>query len=360
MENTSSRDMILWFFLALFMVSIFMLGWLLWPFISIIILAMVVSGVFSPVYRWFKKKLRPSLASILTCLVIFIVLFIPIVLFVGILSKEAYELYLMGKSAVLSDTLKSLYEQSHVLDKINLILSNFNFQLTGEDLNAGISEVGKVVGLFLYKQASSIATNVFSFVVNFFFMLLVTYFLLIDGEEIVSFIVNLSPLPKDQDQKLIQKFKDMAGAILIGNGLGGLFQGILGGGVFALFGLKSPFLWGVIMALLAFLPIVGIGFVFIPAAIYLILSGRIGVGIFFVIFYVLLSGSVEYIFKPRLVGQRVKMHTLLVFLSIMGGLNLFGILGIIYGPLVVTAFLALTEIYRTSYQRLVDPNGRAE
>jgi predicted PurR-regulated permease PerM len=358
MEDRSSRDMILWFFLALFLVSIFLLGWLLWPFISIIILAMVVSGIFSPIFSFFKKKLRPALASVLTCLIVFIVLFIPILLFVGILSKEAYDLYLMGKSAVLSDELRTLYEKSRVLDKINLILSNFNFQLTGEDLNSGISEVGKVVGLFLYKQASSIASNVFKFVVNFFFMLLVIYFLLIDGENIVSFIVDLSPLPKEQDQKLIQKFKDMAGAILIGNGLGGLFQGILGGGIFALFGLKSPILWGVIMALLAFLPIVGIGVVFIPAAIYLILSGRIAAGVFFVVFYVLLSGSVEYIFKPKLVGQRVKMHTLLVFLSIIGGLNLFGILGIIYGPLVVTAFLALTEIYRTSYQELVDPNGR--
>lgn len=360
MENRSPRDMILWFFLALFLMSIFMLGWLLWPFVSIIILAMVVSGVFNPVFSIFKKKLSPQLASLLTCVIIFIVLFIPIVLFVGILSREAYELYLMAKSAVLGDTLKSLYEKSRVLDNINRVLASFNFQLTGEDLTAGISELGKVVGLFLYKQASAIASNVFSFVVNFFFMLLVTYFLLMDGEKIVSFVVDLSPLPKDQDQKLIQKFKDMAGAILIGNGLGGLFQGILGGGVFALFGLKSPFLWGVIMALLAFLPIVGIGVVFVPAAIYLILSGRTGAGIFFVIFYVLLSGSVEYVFKPRLVGQRVKMHTLLVFLSIMGGLNLFGILGIIYGPLVVTAFLALTEIYRTSYQELVDPNGRPE
>lgn len=360
MEDNSARDMILWFFLALFLVSIFLLGWLLWPFMPIIILAMVVSGIFSPIFLFFKKKLRPALASILTCLIIFVVLFIPIVLFVGILSKEAYDLYLMGKSAVLSDELKILYEKSHILNKINSILSNFNFQLTGEELNAGISEVGKVVGLFLYKQASAIASNVFKFVVNFFFMLLVIYFLLIDGKKIVSFIVDLSPLPKDQDQKLIKKFRDMAGAILIGNGLGGLFQGILGGGVFALFGLKSPFLWGVIMALLAFLPIVGVGIVFIPASIYLILSGRIGAGIFFMVFYVLLSGIIEYIFKPKLVGNRVNMPTLLVFLSIIGGLKLFGILGIIYGPLVVTAFLSLTEIYRASYQNLVAPDRRTD
>ena len=104
------------------------------------------------------------------------------------------------------------------------------------------------------------------------------------------------------------------------------------------------------MGLLAFLPIVGIGAVFIPAAFVLFLTGRIATGIFFLVFYMLLSGVVEYILKPRMVGQQVKMHTLLVFLSIIGGLKLFGILGIIYGPLVVTAFLTLNDIYKSGYQ----------
>ena len=149
----------------------------------------------------------------------------------------------------------------------------------------------------------------------------------------------------------------MAGAVLVGNGLCGSIQGVLGGIVFYIFGLKSAFLWGVIMGLLAFLPIVGIGAVFIPAAVYLILKGRVAAGIFFVVFYILLSGGIEYLLKPKLVGKRVKMHTLLVFFSIIGGLKLFGILGIIYGPLVATAFLTLTDIYYASYRQLVDPDG---
>ncbi len=273
----------------------------------------------------------------------------------GILSKEAYGLYLMGKGAVISDQIKHILETSRILEKINLILSNFSLQITGEELNKGISELGKIVGLFLYQQASSIASNILSFFVYFFLMLLIIYYLLIDGERLISFIIELSPLPEDQDKKLIQKFKDMAGAILIGNGLGGLIQGVAGGLVFSLFGLKSAFLWGVIMGFLAFLPIIGIGVVFIPAAIYLFFKGRIASGIFFVVFYIILSGSVEYLLKPKLVGHRVKMHTLLVFFSIIGGLKLFGILGIIYGPLVTTAFLTLTDIYYTSYQEIVDP-----
>jgi len=304
-----------------------------------------------------SRKLNPTLSSLITCVIIFFVLFIPVSIFVGILANEAYDLYLTAKGAVLSNPIKELLENSKIVDKINEILMNFGVNITGDELNKGVAEFGRAVGLFLYQQATSMTANIVNFVANFFFMLLIVFYLLIDNQRLVSFIVGLSPLPDDQDEKLIQKFKDMGGAILLGNGLGGLIQGTLGGIVFASFGFRSPFLWGLIMAVLAFLPIVGVGAVFLPAALYLILQGRLAAGIFFVVFYVLLSGGIEYLFKPKLVGKRVQMHTLLVFLSIIGGLKLFGILGIIYGPLVVTAFLTLTDIYESSYRGIVEPRS---
>jgi predicted PurR-regulated permease PerM len=355
---SSPRDIILWFFLALFLISCFLLGWLLWPFISVIVLAIVITGVFSPVYRRLHRKLNATLSSLITCGIIFFVLFVPVSTFVGILANEAYDLYLTARDAVVNNPIQELLENSKIIEKINGILTNFGVNITGEELNRGIAELGRTVGLFLYQQARSMTANIVNFVVNFFFMLLIVFYLLIDSRRLVSFIVGLSPLPDDQDEKLIQKFKDMAGAILLGNGLGGLIQGTLGGIVFAFFGFRSAFLWGVIMALLAFLPIVGVGAVFLPAALYLILQGRLAAGIFFIVFYVVLSGGIEYLFKPKLVGTRVQMHTLLVFLSIIGGLKLFGILGIIYGPLVVTAFLTLTDIYESSYQAIVEPGEK--
>ena len=118
-------------------------------------------------------------------------------------------------------------------------------------------------------------------------------------------------------------------------------------------GLGSPILWGGIMVILAFLPIFGIGLVLIPAAIILMLQGHLGQGIIMLIFYGSLSFSVEYALKPKLVGKQVKMHTLLVFLAILGGLKLFGFLGIIYGPLIITIFLTMSEIYITNYNRYV-------
>lgn len=347
--------MMLGFFLTLFLISTVLLGWLLWPFFSTLFLSAVVTGVFNPFYRLLLGKVRPQIASLITCVVIFFVLFIPIVLFVGILSKEAYNFYLMGRDAVLSDVIKHFFENNQLLDRANELLSRFNLELSGIEVNRAISQIGRTVGLFLYQQASAIASNVVNFVIYFFFMLLIVYYLLMDGSRLIVFLTKLSPLPREQDEKLIAKFKDIASAILLGNGLGGLIQGSLGGFVFYLFGINSPFLWGVIMSLLAFLPIIGIGLVFIPAAVYLFFSQRIGAGIFFIVFYVLLSGGIEYLFKPKLVGQRLKLHTLLVFLSIVGGLKVFGLLGIIYGPVIVTAFLTLTDIYHANYQKLVEP-----
>jgi len=350
------RNTILWFFLICFAVSIFMIGWLLLPFFSIIILGAVLTGVFYPIYRIMinTRKIRPALASLVTCILIFFLVFVPIVFTIGSLTQQAYGLYLMARGSAINEQIGSLLADTRILQRANIFLENFNYQITGEQLQNAISEIGKFVGLFLYEQARAIASNTVAFVVSFLLMLLVTFFLLIDGARLLAYIVDLSPLPSEQDYMLINKFNDMAGALLIGNGFTSLLQGGLGGLWFWFFGFNSAFLWGVIMALLAFLPLIGIGAIFVPTAIYLFLKGSVATSILFVVFYLIVSGTAEYVIKPRMVGKQVKMHPLLVFFSIIGGLKAFGILGIIYGPLVVTAFITLADIYRTSYQRLIE------
>lgn len=220
-------------------------------------------------------------------------------------------------------------------------------------MSTALSELAKVVGLFLYNQASSWAANIMLFVFQFLIMILVIFFLLIDQERLMEFIQRLSPLPDAQERRLFKKFEEIAWAVLIGNGVCGLLQGVIGGVVFALFNLGSPVLWGGIMAILAFLPIFGIGLVLIPTALILAIKGHLmGAGAMF-LFYTTLSFTVEYLIKPKMVGSQVKMHTLLVFLAILGGLNVFGFMGIIYGPLIITAFLTLADIYMINYDGYV-------
>ncbi len=356
MGNLISRNSILGFFLACFVGSLLLLGWLMMPFLAIIILGAVVSGVFHPLYRMLSKRLkvRPWLASLSTCILIFFILFVPIAFFVSSLAQQAYGLYQMARDAVISEQINTLLNDTQVLEKANTYLAGFNLELTGDELKRFATEIIRYIASFLYDQSKAIASNTLSFVVSFILMLMVSFFLLIDGERLVSYVVDLSPLPVQQERMLIGKFKEMAGAILVVNGVGGVIQGLSGGLIFWAYGFQSAFLWGVIMGLLAFLPILGIGLVFMPTAVFLFLKGNVTGSILLILIYMVLSGGTEYLLKPRLVGQRVKMHPLLVFFAVIGGLKLFGILGIIYGPLIVTAFLTLAEIYRANYQMLVE------
>lgn len=348
------------YFLILFATSIALLGRLLWPFLSILILACVVSGIFHPIYRAMARHMRPKLASLLTCLSIFLLLFIPLTVCVGILSSEAVGLYATGRDAAIDQQIKAFLTENRLMEEAIGFFNRYGIKLSIQDLYTGLAEVVRVVGLFLVDQARAIANNVLAFFVNFAFMLMVCYFLLMDGEALIDYITRLSPLPQDQDEKIIDRFKEISGSVLIVNGLSGLIQGILGGTVFMLFGVPSAFLWGVIMAILAFLPIIGIGIVFVPAAAIFVILGKTWSGLALLVIYILITTCVDYVFKTKFLGDRVNMHPLLVLLSIFGGLKLFGILGVIYGPLTVTLFLTMADIYHASYQQLVEENEAQE
>ncbi len=357
MIDESPSKGIQFFFLALFILTTAGLVWLLSSFLSVLVLGSVLSSVFRPLYVKFNSKAGPAISSLATCSLLFVLLFIPLAFLVSVISKEAYDFYIMAKSAVIDKEIQTIVENSELVAKANQVLSTFDIRLTGEQVKKIVSEFAKQTGLFLYRHASSVASNVFVFFIDAFIMLIIVFFLLIDGDRLVSFFKGVSPLPDDQEERLIAKFKDMAFAILVINGSSGLIQGTMGVLVFSLFGFKTALLWGVISGLAAFLPVIGIPAVFIPVGVYLMLTGRVGDGVFFVVFSLAVSMVVDNVVKPKLLGDRFKIHPLLVFLSIVGGLKLFGPLGIVYGPLIATMFLTLAEIYHSKYRTMVEENS---
>ncbi len=348
-EDSKPNSMRIWYFLLIFLISIIYLGHILWPFWSILVLSFLLTNIFRPLYKFLASKMPEKLASILTCLLIVLIVFIPLLFFVGALSNEALGLYHWGRNTQVGMKIQLFMQDSPAVAHLQAYLEDFGFQFKPAQITAMFSYLAKMAGLFLYNQASSWAANILQFLFLFFMMILTIFFLLIDLDRLINFIIAVSPLPDDEDRLLLDKFEEIANAILKGNGICGLIQGILGGVVFAILGLSSPILWGGMMAILAFLPIFGVGLVMIPAAAILMLSDRMSAGIFLFIFYMALSFSMEYMIKPKMVGKEVQMHTLLVFLAIIGGLAVYGVLGIIYGPLIVTAFLTLTEIYFAKY-----------
>jgi len=344
-----------WYFLLIFLISIIFLGRILWPFWSILVLSFLLTNIFRPMYQFFNKKMSEKPASILTCLLIVLIVFIPLIFFAGALSSEALGLYHWGRSTQVGMKFQLFVQDSPLILQFQGYLEDFGFHFEPSQITAMFSYLAKMAGLFIYNQASSWAANLLQFLFLFFMMILTIFFLLIDQDRLIRFIIAVSPLPDDEDRLLVEKFEEISNAILKGNGICGLIQGVLGGTVFAIMGLSSPILWGGIMAILAFLPIFGIGLVMIPTALILMLSGSIGAGVFLFSFYLTLSFSIEYLVKPKMVGDEVQMHTLLVFLAIIGGLSVYGVLGIIYGPLIVTAFLTLTEIYLAKYDSNAQP-----
>jgi predicted PurR-regulated permease PerM len=341
------------YFLLVLLISFFFLGRVLYPFWSILVLSLLLSSLFRPVYLIINRRLPNAPSSILTCLLITAIVFVPLVFFIGALSNEALGVYQWGRDSRIWLKLQLFIQESPFVAQVLEYLNEVGFNLEPAEISESLSYVVKTGGLILYNQASAWAANIAQFFFLFMMMILVIFFLLIDLPKLLDFLIKLSPLPDDEDRLLIKKFEEIATAVLKGNGICGLLQGVIGGVVFSIMGISSPILWGCIMAVLAFLPIFGIGLIMIPAAFMMVVNDRVTAGIFLFCFYLVLSFSVEYLAKPKLVGNQVQMHTLLVFLSIIGGLSVYGVLGIIYGPLIVTAFLTLSDIYLKRYDLYV-------
>lgn len=353
MPQRRPSPLVLTYFILLFILSMLLLLRLLWPFASMLILSYFLTSISKPVYDFFDRKMPSSLASLITCSLIVLLIFVPLIFFVVALSSEAYHLLQVTKGTNIAETFTAYIQNNPIYIRIDNLLEGYGFEVEMGQVTSALSEFGTAAAKFIYTQASIWAGNILNFILNFMMMILIIFFLLIEREKLVNFLLHLSPLPNNHDQLLMDKFERIAGAILVGNGICGVIQGVLGGFAFALLDFSSPILWGCIMGIMAFLPIVGIGAVLGPAALYLIIQGHFIQGLALALFYIILSMGVEYLLKPKLVGTQVQMHTILVFLSIIGGLAVFGILGIIYGPLIITGFLTLSDIYIDNYEQYI-------
>jgi predicted PurR-regulated permease PerM len=344
------------FFFYILLGFIALLFWLFWAYFSSIILALLIASAFYPLYYRLYDLLkgRERVASLIITVLILIILIIPVSSFVGTLSNEAFDFYNRTKDSVsLSKIQEGLLGDSIWAKRIRRVGEFINIQLNPQSIEQIASSVGKNVGLFLSRQLSSIASNLLNFLIHFFLMILIIYYLFLKGRYLRDYISEVVPFPLEQQELLARKFREMGSALIFGNGLSGLIQGIMGGFGFYIFGLGSPFLWGTVIGFMAFLPVIGASIIFIPTTIILIIQGNLSLSIIYLAYNVFYSSIVEYLVKPKLIGKGMHMNPVLVFLGILGGIKIFGILGIIYGPLIMTIFFTLLEIYRIEYRKPV-------
>ncbi|MFW8602151.1 AI-2E family transporter [Desulfobacterota bacterium M19] len=358
MAKKNLSPLVVKYFLLLFFITILMAGRLLWPLASTLILSLLLVNLFRPVYNFLHRYMSASLASLLTCSLIVILVFVPLFFFVNALSREAAAYLQYIQEMHLGVKVKDFLQHSAMLDRLQSRFHSLGITFNPDTLSQELNNYARIMGMFLYGKASAWAANIVNFVIDFALMVLISFFLLIDYERLVDFVKRLSPLPDEQEEQLIDKFQGISQAIILGNGICGILQGLAGGILFTYLGINAPILWGGIMAVMAFLPIVGIGIILVPTAALFFVKGHLGLAIFIIIFYVITSISIDSLLKPKLVGRQMKMHTLLVFLSLIGGLSVFGVLGIIYGPLIITAFLTMADIYTKNYDSFVKGTGR--
>ena len=343
------------FFLGFLGGATLLLGWILWPFWQFLVLAFLLAGIFRPVYQRIGRRTAPWLASMVTCTLITLIVFVPMALCISEFSSEAISLYQFGRDSNVLTKLQQFAQNNTLLSEAQAVLADVGLKFEPEDASALWTGFMKTVGLFIYAQASAWAANLLQIALQFCMLMLVTFFLLMEFESLTDFVVRLSPLPQEQNRLLVGKFMENARGILLGNGLNGLTQGLLGGLLFALIDVKAPVLYGVVMGVLAFLPILGIGLVLLPAVVVFLLYGLYAKAAMTVAFYLIVTLTVHLWVHPRfLAGAR--MHKLLVLLAIIGGISLFGLLGVIYGPLLVTAFLTLADLYQQEYRKGLPPD----
>jgi predicted PurR-regulated permease PerM len=203
----------------------------------------------------------------------------------------------------------------------------------------------KQISTFIFNQTTTLLKGFSSFIAGFFFTLLSLYYLFKDGSHLFERLKEIVPLPSKERDLLIQRFKDMIYATIYGGLLIAIIQGLLGGLSFWILGLPSATFWGTAMAFLSFIPIGGTAIIWAPAAIILLIGGSVWKGLVLLGVGIFVISMVDNLLRPFFISSRTNIHPLLLFFAVLGGVQAFGLMGLVAGPLIATLFLTMTEIY---------------
>lgn len=320
-------------------------GWILWPFFGAILWGLLLSILFSPVYEGVLALMPRSrnLAATATVLLIAILVVFPLTVVGTGLVQEVSGVFDRLKSGEL-DPRRSLEDIRSSLPQwaMNLItdLESTRIGDVMERLSTALVQGGQ----FVAGQILSIGQATLNFLLSVFVMLYLLFYLLRDGRTLLGYAQRALPLPPEQQRVLFSKLTATVRGTLKGDIVIAFVQGVLGGLIFWVLGLGTPILWGAVMAVLSLLPVVGTGLVWGPAALYLLVTGSVAEGIGLFAYGALVISSVEYVLRPVLVGNDIKMPSYLVLLSTLGGIATFGINGFVIGPLAAALFLSAWEM----------------
>ena len=343
-----------YFFIACLAVALYFVYRIVQPFLPAVIWAAILATASYPAYRRIAKRLRrPRLSSILTCVLLTVVIVVPILLLLVMLADQSVDAYRAIESKVRSG---ELAQWDFVRDRPSYEWVRARLDRLGieePDLGQVAIRAAQEISGFLVSRSTAVFSRFARFVFHFFVMLLTLYYFFVDGPTLVARLRELTPLAPEHEDKVLGKFKDVVAATLRGSFLTALLQGAAGGIVFLFFGLPSPLLWGSVMALLSLVPLVGTSLVWMPVVIYFAVTGDWIKAIALAAICGGIVGSIDNVVKPFLIRGKVEVHTLWVFFGVLGGIGVFGFLGLVLGPLFVALLFTLLEIYRIEFRELL-------
>jgi predicted PurR-regulated permease PerM len=314
------------------------------PFFSPIAWAIVLSVLFYPLYAFVLRYIRlPSVAAIIVLCIILMIIIGPLSYLSFVLVMEMRHLVEYAQR-IDAETVRGLM-QHPVVDGTFKRLTNI-MDITKEELSKyiidSITRFRNDAVVWFTKRVGDIVIGF----LNFIFMVLTTFFLLRDGPAFVKKIRDYLPFSEEQKGKITKLVEDIVISTMYGGVVIAIIQGTLGGAAFALMGIPSPVTWGVVMAVLAFIPLVGPFLIYLPAAAYLIITGAVVKGIILILFGILVISTIDNLLRPYFIENRTKMSFIILFFSVLGGIKLAGLLGVIMGPLIVALFVSVIEIFR--------------
>jgi predicted PurR-regulated permease PerM len=321
------------------------------PFLMAIFLAGIFSALCRPLYihfeKWFGRRRR--LASMITIALIVFVLLLPLAGLLGIITAQAIKVggdvgpwvqHRLAEPDALSNALKSLPFLKDIEPYRSLVLKK-SAALIGS------------LSHFLISRLSAATLGTVDFLFMTSIMLYTMFFFLMEGDKLLQRILYYLPLKTPEEDRLLDRFVSVTRATLKGAAVIGILQGGLAGMAFAVVGIPSAVFWGAVMAVLSIIPGIGSALVWGPAAIVLVATGHLVKGIGLTVFCMAVVSSLDNLLRPVLVGKDTQMHALMIFFGILGGLYMFGMAGIIIGPIIAALFITIWDIYGLAFRDML-------
>jgi predicted PurR-regulated permease PerM len=328
--------------LAATIVALYLCWAMLQPFIEVLLWAIVLVIVFYPIHKRIRARVgSPGWSALLSCLLVIVTIVVPLTLITFAVVRE-----LTHFAQTFPSNAQSLFDPNSPY--LGRAFAWVNQYVDVEPLRSQNFVAERLQGISgaIAARALGFVGGALGFVVEVFFVIFTMYYLFRDGERLRAAVHNLMPLEDSKAHEIIDRTGEVIGASVYGVLVIATIQGTLGGLAFWALGLPSPLLWGVVMIFLSMIPMAGSFIVWVPAAIYLGVTGHWGKAIALAAWGMFAIGMVDNVLRPKLVGERTRLHELLIFFSVLGGLQVFGIIGLVLGPVIVAITIALLDVLR--------------